>query len=460
MPSRAEMRIRVEQALRAIVVVALALMFLRSLIRSNASDASSTRVLNTRALGGGDLARWSVLAAAPKSIHLQIDNVPTPVERAWLGALAGSGSEVTWTGDLMPLMVDAQPIVAPTGGTKVLVAGRRGSPIAVGDEVGLVDTLRPQSVGAAVTLGSASDRITASTDGSLATVTQRDSVILRRVLVIGSAGWESKFVVAALEEKGWKVDALIRVAPNVDVTQGQGASIDTARYSAVIALDAAASPYANGIAEFVRNGGGVVLEPSAATLDAFSALRAGSVARASSAGDASQGSMPVNLASLPLHPITLLRNDAIPLEKRRAAVTSAARRFGAGRVLQLGYDDSWRWRMAGGDTGLRDHRQWWTRQVSTVAYAPRIPRANHEGREKAASLVAPTAKRLGGLAGNPSAPDDPAPLSDLVANIGPATSRGLMSSSGPSSDYIRWLFMLLVAALVAEVASRRTRGAA
>ena len=60
----------------------------------------------------------------------------------------------------------------------------------------------------------------------------------------------------------------------------------------------------------------------------------------------------------------------------------------------------------------------------------------------------------------PSAPDDPAPLSDLVANIGPATSRGLMSSSGPSSDYMTWLFMLLVAALVAEVASRRTRGAA
>src|SRR5256885_34840 len=309
MPSRAEMRIRVEQALRAIVIVALALMFLRSLIRSNASDASSTRVLNTRALGGGDLARWSVLAAAPKSIHLQIDNVPTPVERAWLGALAGSGSAVTWTGDLMPLMVDAQPIVAPTGGTKVLVASRRGSPIVVGD------------------------------------------------------------------------------------------------------------------------GGGVVLEPSAAAIDAFSTLRAGAVARQLASGDALQSAAPLNLAGLPVNAITSLRDDAIPLEKRGAAVTSAARRFGAGRVLQLGYDDSWRWRMAGGDTGLRDHRQWWTRQVSSVAYASHIPRDNAEGREKTASLVAPTANRLGGLAGNPSAPDDPAPLSDLVANIGPATSIGLMTSS-------------------------------
>src|SRR5205814_1528405 len=179
-----------------------------------------------------------------------------------------------------------------------------------------------------------------------------------------------------------------------------------------------------------------------------------------STSDALQASAPLNLATLPLVPIASLRDDAIPLEKRGAAVTSAARRFGAGRVLQLGYDDSWRWRMAGGDTGLRDHRQWWTRQVSSVAYASHIPRASHEGREKAASLFAPTANRLGGSGGSSSAPDDPAPLSDLVANIGPATSMGLMSSSGPSSDYIRWLFMLLVAALVAEVASRRTRGAA
>ena len=173
-----------------------------------------------------------------------------------------------------------------------------------------------------------------------------------------------------------------------------------------------------------------------------------------------QSAAPVNLAGLPVNPITSLRDDAIPLEKRGAAVTSAARRFGAGRVLQLGYDDSWRWRMAGGDTGLRDHRQWWTRQVSSVAYASHIPRASPEGAEKAASPVAPTANRRGGLAGNPSAHDDPAPLSDLVANIGPATSMGLMSSSGPSSDYMAWLFVLLVAALFAEVASRRTRGAA
>src|SRR6185503_15174723 len=110
----------------------------------------------------------------------------------------------------------------------------------------------------------------------------RDSVMLHKVLVIGDAGWESKFVVAALEEAGWKVDAFIRVAPTVDVTQGSAAVIDTARYSAVVALDGAASPYASRIIEFARTGGGVVLAPPAASLDAMAALRAGAVGRANS----------------------------------------------------------------------------------------------------------------------------------------------------------------------------------
>ena len=53
--------------------------------------------------------------------------------------------------------------------------------------------------------------------------------------------------------------------------------IDTARYSAVVALDSAASPYTARIAEFVRSGGGLVMEPGAALLGDMSSLRAGNV---------------------------------------------------------------------------------------------------------------------------------------------------------------------------------------
>jgi hypothetical protein len=109
------------------------------------------------------------------------------------------------------------------------------------DEVGVIDTLPQHDAGASVTLNSMAGRLSARAKSSVASTVVRDSVVLRRILVIGEAGWESKFVVAALEEEGWKVDALIRVAPGVDVTQGS-AAIDTSRYSAVIALDAGVSP--------------------------------------------------------------------------------------------------------------------------------------------------------------------------------------------------------------------------
>src|SRR5439155_9242193 len=150
----------------------------------------------------------------------------------------------------------------------------RGSSVLVSDDIGVIDTVRPESVGAGVALGSATGRITGRVNGSVASTVNPDPISLHKVLVIGSAGWESKFVVAALEEEGWKVDALIRLAPDIKVTQGSASMIDTSRYTAVVALDSAASPYANRIIEFVRSGGGAVLEPPAASLEAMSSLRA------------------------------------------------------------------------------------------------------------------------------------------------------------------------------------------
>jgi hypothetical protein len=262
----------------------------------------------------------------------------------------------------------------------------------------------------------------------------RDSLLIHKVLVIGSAGWESKFVIAALEEEGWKVDAVIHIAPGIDVRQGDPTSIDTAHYSAVIALDTAAANFANRIGDYVQSGGGVVLTPEAASLGAIAPLRAGSVGRPTSVGNAPAT---LTLASLPVSPITP-RDDAIALSQRGSVTTLAARRFGAGRVLQIGYEDTWRWRMNGGDNGLREHRQWWSNLLSEVAYAPRIPRMG-------STLDA--------------GDDDPAPLADLVAKIGPATTSRTAAGLYSSENWVSWVFILFVVSLVAEVASRRTRGA-
>jgi hypothetical protein len=432
MLSRAEIRVRVEQALRGIVIVVLIVMLWESL---HEQAGSGGRGVSARGIGRATLSNWSSLAKAPGRIHVQLDSVPSKIERAWLDALAGAGSSVTWSGDFAPMMIDAQPVASPSGGTRVLLAAPSGSSVVMSDDIGVIDTLRPHDAGASATLNSVADRLTASTKGSVASTVPRDSVVLHRILVIGEAGWESKFVVAALEEEGWKVDALIRVAPGVDVTQGSVA-IDASRYSAVVALDAGASLYANRIVEFARNGGGVILGPDAASLDAMAPLRSGAVGRSTPATRGVRSDREISLATIPLAPITSLRRDATPLEKLGAAVAIAAERIGAGRVLQLGYEDTWRWRMSGGEGAVRDHRLWWTRLVSNVAYAPRIARATS------------------------TMPIDEAPILGLVANIGSATQPEARAGlPGNRSDPMVWLLVFLTVAFVGEVASRRMRGA-
>jgi hypothetical protein len=427
------MRVRIEHVLRGIVIVALAVMLWQSLHEQ--SDGGG-RTLTSRGISGGALAKWSALAKAPERIQVQLDSVPSKIERSWLGALAGAGSSVRWSGDLAPVMIDAQPVASPAGGTRVFVGALNGSSVVMSDDVGAIDTLRAQNAGAALALNSVAGHLSARVKGAVASMVVRDSVAIHRVLVIGDAGWESKFVVAALEEEGWKVDAFIRVAPGVDVTQGSAAVIDTSRYSAVAALDGAASPYANRIIEYARTGGGVVLAPQAASLDALASLRAGAVGRATSDARAIQAGESVRLATLALAPITSLRGDAVVIDRRAGAVAIAARRIGAGRGLQLGYEDTWRWRMGGGDGAGRDHRIWWTGLMSSVAYAPRVPRATA------------------------TASTDEAPTIALVAAIGPGTSASAMSNlPGKPSNWNAWLLGLLALGLVGEVASRRLRGA-
>ena len=426
------MRVRLEHVLRGIVIAALTVLLWQSL---SPEGNSGGKRLSARGVSGA-LAKWSALVKTPSGIHVQLDSVPSPLERAWLAGLAGAGTRVTWSGDLPPVMIDAEPVASPTGGTKVLVSAASGSSVVMSDEVGVIDTLRTQNAGAALALTSIAGPLIARVKGSAASTVPRDSVLLHKVLVLGAVSWETKFVAAALEEEGWRVDAFIRVAPAVDVTQGSAALIDTSRYSAVVAVDGTASQYANRMVEFARAGGGVVLAPKAASLDAMAPLRAGAVGRATSEARAIQAGGSVSLATLGVAPITSLRSDALPLERRAGAVAIAARRIGAGRAIQLGYEDTWRWRMGGSEGAVRDHRLWWTGLVSRVAHAPRVARWT-------------TATSTDG-----------APMIGLVGAIGPSTPASDMANlPGKPSGLMAWLFMLLALALIGEVASRRLRGA-
>jgi hypothetical protein len=138
--------------------------------------------------------------------------------------------------------------------------------------------------------------------------------------------------------------------------------------------------------------------------------------------------------ALALMPIERLKPGALAIEKRDARTAVAARRMGKGRVVQVGYIDTWRWRMGGPDDPVAAYRGWWSSMVSSVAYAPRTQLA-------ATSTVEPT------------------PVATLVETLGPPTS--IRDEGGTLLNDPRLLpvlFALLVAALFMEWTSRRLRG--
>lgn len=416
-----------ERALRAASLVILAVMLWRS-VRGDVTTAMGSV---EGAASIADLRRWSTAPIPPPEARVTLDSVPQPVVRDWLRALRRGGTNVGWTGELPPIAVTTSSIPSPAGGTAVLVAAPRGSTVELRDDIGPFDTVKAIGGGARFVVHADGPFLAYESNGR-AVAPRSDSSVLRRVLVLGNAGWEAKFATAALEEAGWKVDAMIHIAPGVDVSQNAGYHIDTARYSAVIALDESASPWAKAIDDYVRSGGGAIIGPDAARRMS-SGLRAGTPGAlvTPTARDA-----PVTLANAALSPLQTLRPDAIVMERREDAVAIAARRHFAGRVIQIGYPESWRWRMGGDERGMEDHRNWWSGLVSAAAYAPRValPVSSAEG--------------------------DDAPFAALVSAIGPAlASAAITRPLETRSRSMAWLAILLAFTLLAEIASRRLRGA-
>ena len=299
------------------------------------------------------------------------------------------------------------------------------------DTLGVIDTVSLRDGGATATLTPARGLGFIARGAHIPLVVAARDTLPWRALVLARAGWEAKFVMAALEEQGWTVSARLAVAPGVDVTQGAPRELDRSgfkleQFDVVVVLDSGLiTPDAAAITKFVRGGGGLVLAGEGAL-----ALR--SIAPAVPAGlptRAPRGDAVVMRESLPLRALTSVRADAVLLETRGRAAAVAARVEGNGRVVQLGYDDTWRWRMQGGATAVADHRAFWARALSGAA---------------------PDRGTL------PLAPEG-APRARLVDAWGPMTASPAGSRRGSGT---RWLWPLLAMLLVAEWMSRRTRGAA
>ena len=411
------MRSRAEWSLRAAALAALALLLWGSL-RPSDSRAGVT-------VSRGALDRTLVHATRHpvSSIAVELDSTPSPVQREWLAAIRAAGTELAWRADLAPIVIGASMVPEPEGRVRVAIGARDSARVVLSDALGAIDTLAVSGAGLSTRLRTATGFLAASAAGSRGVASLPPASRIRRVLALGSAGWETKFAIAALEEAGWIVDARVRIAPGIETRQGSDLALDTARYSAVIALDGSAAAMAGAIERYVVSGGGAILAGASTRVPAFSRIT-----------PATAGPRRIE-EPRPGLVLGSLKRDAVVLEAQRGAALVAARRSGFGRVLASGYDETWRWRMRRDASGAGAHREWWTAVVSAVAYVP--AHAVHDS----------------------SAIADPAPVAALVAALGPQSADGTASGSSTVWMPPKWLlFGVLLSSLLGEVVSRRLRG--
>ena len=302
-------------------------------------------------------------------MHATLDAAPSPLAIAWLSALKHAGHAVSWDGSPPATVLTAEPVIAPGGAVRVNVAAPANSRVTLADAAGAIDSARVADMGARFIVPLSIDTLSVHVNQQRLAVARPAEPILRPILVVGQAGWEAKFVASALEERGWKVLTRFAVAPAVDVRASEQPQIDTAHLSAIVAIDSSVAALGASIQRFVEQGGGLVLAGTAASARNVSPLAAGTVGPRIRRNVAANDT--IGLGTTGYYPVASVREDAVAIDRPSSSgVAVAARRVGAGRVLQIGYDDSWRWRMAGAAGSEAAHREWWSRVLSSVAYAP------------------------------------------------------------------------------------------
>jgi len=431
MPSRADWRRGVEWALRIALVVVLAVALWRSLRAAQPGVASES----VRASTLGDALPRATTSERIGESNVSMDGTLTHADLDWLAALRRSGVRVHWHGKVPAIALSVDRAREPVARARVRLVADSGVMLVIGDSIGVIDSVRVArgaSLEASDLVGLVSARH--GRFGASAVVPARSD--RRDVLVLGRAAWESRFVLAALGEAGWRVRGRVPVAPGVSVVDASLLPLDTSRYDVVIALDSSAADLAPALARFVGQGGGAIIAGSALGVGALRALvpaRAGArrPGRILLAGDT------LTRADLPLRPLIAVRDDAVPLERQPAGLVVAIRRAGRGRVAAIGYDESWRWRMEGGAAGEAAHREWWSRLVAAVAYTPVFSMTDPENR-----LF------------------DEAPLASLIGALGPPVMfNPRLTPERDTGLTTRILFGVVIASLLLEWTSRRLRGA-
>lgn len=410
MPSRAESSVtavRREGLLRGVAFAALLAATIVAVLRLRNRDDSGATV-----------------------VHRRIVASPSAAMRDSLAAFLRAGHRVSWSGSLASVAAMAEPVREPGTRWRLSVVG--AAALLVRDSLGPVDSLE---AAATLTLEPTRGAAQIVEGNTVAIAAVREVAPPRRVLLLGRAGFEPRFIITALEEAGWLVDTRLALGREREVRQGER-SLQLARHDVVIVTDSAsANREATSIARFVRSGGGLILagEANAASAPALRAIAAARVLREEDPETRSfEGHEPTH--ALPLFALGNLVRDAEVLEDREGTPVVVARRVESGRVLQVGFAETWRWRMEGEGRSIEEHREYWSRLGGIVARGQAGAAAVQDVRSSA-------------------------PLAAMVHAVGPAAETDASSpSNGPA--FPLWLGPIILLALLFEWGSRRRRGAA
>ena len=428
MPSPGSGRRFAERALRAaslLAMIALAARFWSG-TRTPAGDGRA----DTAGLDSS-LVHWA--AVSPAQVIVDADTLPTRPQRDWLVALRRTGTEVRWTSRDSSggaLVVNAGPL--PGSPARVIALTMPSRPVTLSDALGVIDSASAAGDGTVAWRASPIGIARANVGNAVATAAARDSFRVRPVLVVGQAGWEARFVVTALEESGWSVAVRFSVAPGALVRQNVPARLDTASVSAMVVLDSASTLDGADVARFVRQGGGVVASGAGTRNPALRSILP--PVRDGSAGEIGGLLGPSPHSGLSTRTF-VASVGSVALERRGNAPVVLARRVGSGRVIAIGYEDTWRLRMVpASESAPEAHRDWWSSLVGGVA------------------LVRPGLRNVGTI--------DEAPKASTVTSLGPPMG---VSASEPTRTPWPWepmLGLLIGAGLLGEWLSRRLRGLA
>lgn len=400
---------------------------------------------------------------APDTVAILFNSLPTYRERSALGSIAAAGVPIVWIDSTrasgLAFSVSQEPNRAAGFNVRASWPQTHGDAapngaLVLADAGGLLDSIsslsgrRVVSSWQIASLSSPATLAYVNSKGrSVATASVDTNAVRKRLFVIATPSWESKFTVAAFEELGWPVDGTLRVSPSAFTRIGSPRALDTATYAAVIVLDSMAIEAA-ALDKFVRQGGGLVLAGDAiriVSLSALSAVRVSTLRPAIAGGLISSnprsGLEAWRLMLTPREEVTVLLRDSVT--NGELAPVVVARRHGAGRVVSVAYRNLWRWRMEGSDEGMAEHRTWWSTVVNLAL--PDLTTARATG---SATLGV-----------------DGAPFADMVDQVGmPLLDNSSRTATKQAGGDFRFplrevLFGLILLSLVSEWASRRLRGA-